>query len=439
MEKQVSEKTTSEGFFGKAALASIPVVLTIAGGFAANYFQSERLAKREAIERAELAGIQNKQNARQFEREKLQRAEQFREAERGRKAEADRLFALQEREIKANALSDDRRHAREQETQRLRDAAEQSRQSQAFDRQLRAQAAEREGQLIQKFAEVPDVVAVRRNLEFLIDIGMLPSHGERIRDWLKTNPGQAPVTGSLVGVAERAQEIRERNQRTSPGTAMPACQRQAGERYCIANDILIGPNDAPVPTVNAAFPIAPLKSLSLIVMHFTAGPDGTMARLHATRSSFASGAGHVEINRDGSITQLVPFKGATRHVGVSRWKDLSNLNAHSIGIELANQGRLSREGNRWVYGSGRPVPDEMVLEVRNPNTGETEGWERFTDAQLDTATALVMALKRHYPTITDVVGHQNVSIPVGRRNDPGPAFPMEKFKALVKGAEIRQK
>ena len=58
-------------------------------------------------------------------------------------------------------------------------------------------------------------------------------------------------------------------------------------------------------------------------------------------------------------------------------------------------------------------------------TGRPMGWsEPFVrDGTLD---AIVAALREAYPTIQEVVGHDDIS--PGRKVDPGPAFPMSRFQ-----------
>jgi len=93
---------------------------------------------------------------------------------------------------------------------------------------------------------------------------------------------------------------------------------------------------------------------------------------------------HFFIRRDGELIQCVPCGKRAWHAGVSQWQGYERCNDFSIGIEL--------EGS-----------DDMP----------------FEQAQYDTLSALLTALKRAYP-ITAVVGHSDIA--TGRKTDPGPFF-----------------
>lgn len=103
---------------------------------------------------------------------------------------------------------------------------------------------------------------------------------------------------------------------------------------------------------------------------------------------------HVCIDRQGQICQYVPFHRRAWHAGVSRWRGREACNDFSIGIEL--------EGTDEVpYGE----PQYLAL------------------------AALVLALQRCYPTITDdhVVGHFEIA--PGRKTDPGVSFDWTRLRS----------
>jgi hypothetical protein len=59
--------------------------------------------------------------------------------------------------------------------------------------------------LIKKFVEGPSPDAVRNNLHFLVDAGLLPSYADDIRKYLKDNPGAAPqVSTSSTSISSGA-------------------------------------------------------------------------------------------------------------------------------------------------------------------------------------------------------------------------------------------
>ena len=82
------------------------------------------------------------------------------------------------------------------------------------------------------------------------------------------------------------------------------------------------------------------KKIKFIVFHYTGMQSERVAtqRLTSKKSKVSS---HYLINRGGVITKMVDEKNIAWHAGKSRWKNLTNLNNQSIGIELVNKGHQS--------------------------------------------------------------------------------------------------
>ena len=141
-------------------------------------------------------------------------------------------------------------------------------------------------------------------------------------------------------------------------------------------------------------------TVSLVVVHGISLPPGrfggaAIQRLFTNRLNpashpyFASIAGlrvsaHFLIRRDGELLQFVDCNARAWHAGASTFRDRSNCNDFSIGIEL--------EGT-----------DERP----------------YTGAQYRTLSHLIEALRARYP-IRDVAGHSDIA--PGRKTDPGPSF-----------------
>lgn len=172
-----------------------------------------------------------------------------------------------------------------------------------------------------------------------------------------------------------------------------------------------------------------LVAPKLVVIHYTAGrsAESTCNWLTSPR---AKASAHVVVGRDGSITQLVPFHRVAFHAGKSRWKELAQLNRHSIGIELDNPGCLERTGGAWRTWFQRVVDPDEVIVAAHKHGGREMGWHAFTEAQIEAALELCAALIETYG-MTEVVGHEDIA--PGRKRDPGPAFPMESFRARLFG------
>ncbi|NGM20617.1 SH3 domain-containing protein [Roseomonas stagni] len=168
-----------------------------------------------------------------------------------------------------------------------------------------------------------------------------------------------------------------------------------------------------------------------IVMHYTAG-GSALGSVRAIRDRGLSA--HLFVERDGSVIQTVEFNVAAFHAGPSAWRGFNGLNGHSIGIEIANLGFLDRRvGDGWTRdGLGRVLAADQVVVARHRNGGPEMGWEAFPEPQLKAVEAITLALRAAYPTIQEVVGHDDIA--PARKVDPGPAFPMRRFQALGGGA-----
>ncbi len=151
-----------------------------------------------------------------------------------------------------------------------------------------------------------------------------------------------------------------------------------------------------------------------LVIHFTAGASGKSS-IDFWRTPEAKGASaHIVIDRDGTIYQCRPFNRTCGHAGKSKWKGFSNLNSCSIGIELANAGDDPALAKRWTK-----LP---LVKAKHKNSGPMTEWEAYPQAQLDSCKALAQVLCERYK-LDDVVGHDDIA--PNRKNDPGPAFPMQ--------------
>ncbi|MSQ19748.1 MAG: hypothetical protein EXR39_09355 [Betaproteobacteria bacterium] len=169
----------------------------------------------------------------------------------------------------------------------------------------------------------------------------------------------------------------------------------------------------------------------LIVFHFTAISFGdTLAKFkHGTPGNRVSA--HLVVARNGQIVQFVDFNLRVWHAGPSVWSGLSDINSHSIGIELANAGTVSQTGAQWIGEEGVAVPADEVIEARHKNARwPMTHWHRYADAQIEACRAMTSALLRAYP-IDDIVGHDDIA--PERKYDPGPAFPLAAIRESAFG------
>jgi len=171
----------------------------------------------------------------------------------------------------------------------------------------------------------------------------------------------------------------------------------------------------------------------LLVIHFTSGLSAKSS-IDFWKSREAKGANaHIIIDRDGTIFQCRAFDRTAGHAGKSRWKDPTNglrtgCNAFSIGIELANAGN-SVSGSVDNPKAFKTHPLEAgAISAKHKYGGSVELWEKYPPAQLESCFALAKALVERYQ-LDDVVGHEDIA--PERKNDPGPAFPMQKLRESV--------
>ncbi len=166
-----------------------------------------------------------------------------------------------------------------------------------------------------------------------------------------------------------------------------------------------------------------------LVIHYTAGgtAEGAVSWL-TNRVSQASA--HLVIDRNGEITQLVPFDRIAWHAGASAWEGRYGLNRYSLGIELVNAGRLVRQSDHWRAWYGTLYDSDEVVEAVHKNDRRLYGWQVFPQIQVEAALAVSQILVSHYG-IKDIVGHDDIS--PRRKWDPGPVFPMESFRSRIVG------
>jgi N-acetyl-anhydromuramyl-L-alanine amidase AmpD len=109
---------------------------------------------------------------------------------------------------------------------------------------------------------------------------------------------------------------------------------------------------------------------------------------------------HVLIDRDGTRYELVPDEKVAYHAGKSFWQGTSNLNYHSLGVELIG----CYEG-KYLY-------------------------EGFTNKQYESLVEYAKEKSDLYGlTLLDWLGHEQVS--PGRKRDPGPMFNWARFRKMM--------
>ena len=137
------------------------------------------------------------------------------------------------------------------------------------------------------------------------------------------------------------------------------------------------------------------KDIKVIVIHYTGMQSRIESLKRLTNQRFKVSC-HYFIDRKGKILRIVDDNKIAWHAGKSKWKNFSNLNKNSIGIELVNK------GHRF-------------------------GYEKFSKIQIKELIKLLLFLKRKYKIQnTNIVGHSDIA--PFRKKDPGEKFPWKMLK-----------
>jgi N-acetylmuramoyl-L-alanine amidase len=142
--------------------------------------------------------------------------------------------------------------------------------------------------------------------------------------------------------------------------------------------------------------------IDVIVLHHTGSNNGRadLAWLCGPESRVSA---HYLVDRDGRIYQLVADADRAWHAGRCALRGGgTDMNARSLGIEIVNDG------------SGRTP---------------------YSEQQYRALESLVPYLVTTYGVPPEnVVGHKDVAIPAGRKNDPSPNFDFARIRRAVAGA-----
>jgi len=166
-----------------------------------------------------------------------------------------------------------------------------------------------------------------------------------------------------------------------------------------------------------------------LIFHFTAGRSAKSS-IDWLCNPQARASAHLVVARDGSITQLAPFNIETWHAGISHWDGLSGLNKYSIGIEMDNAGKLKKVGTTYKSWFEAEYPAEEVLAAKHKFEPDFSYWHTYTEIQIQQALELSLTLVKAYGLL-EILGHEDIAR--GRKNDPGPAFPLSNICARAFG------
>jgi N-acetylmuramoyl-L-alanine amidase len=147
----------------------------------------------------------------------------------------------------------------------------------------------------------------------------------------------------------------------------------------------------------------------MIVLHYTGMESGAAAEAWLCNPA-SEVSSHYLVHEDGRIVQMVRESDRAWHAGKSSWRGVSDVNSHSVGVEIVNPGHLL-------------------------------GYRAFPKRQIEAVIGLCSGIvARHGIAPELVLAHSDVA--PGRKVDPGEKFPWKAlFEAgighLVKAAPIR--
>lgn len=154
-------------------------------------------------------------------------------------------------------------------------------------------------------------------------------------------------------------------------------------------------------------------SVQFLVLHYTAVSAEETWKIFRDKSSKASA--HYTIldkptDDEAWIYQHVQEEQMAWHAGVSYWRGIQNVNSHSIGIEHVSLGHRWRED--YPLGGTIKVP------------GWHELFYPLPDGQIEAAVPLYKKIIQKYNIHPwNILGHDMIALPYGRKIDPGPLFP----------------
>lgn len=132
---------------------------------------------------------------------------------------------------------------------------------------------------------------------------------------------------------------------------------------------------------------------SLVVIHYTAMASA-MAACERLCDPGAEVSAHYLIDYDGTVMSLVAEDKRAWHAGAGSWGEITDVNSHSIGIELQNT-----------------------------------GFEPFGEPQMAALEGLLSEIMNRWGILPEgVIGHLDCA--PGRKIDPGPRFDWARLNRL---------
>lgn len=157
----------------------------------------------------------------------------------------------------------------------------------------------------------------------------------------------------------------------------------------VADALMFSPNVSKRPAAQ--------RHIRCVVLHATADKGSEASAENWMRSPASQASAHLHIRRSGVVVRLAPDDLKAWHAGVSEWCGEPDVNAFSLGWELANR---------------------------------NDGIEKYTDAQYQKTALIAAHYVRQGLPLTAFCSHASCARPIGRKSDPR-GFDWNRFTADV--------
>jgi N-acetylmuramoyl-L-alanine amidase len=148
--------------------------------------------------------------------------------------------------------------------------------------------------------------------------------------------------------------------------------------------------DMPSPNFNERGGVKP----SILLMHYT-GMRTAQEALDRLTDAASEVSAHYTIDVDGTVYKHVEEAERAWHAGAGAWRNLTDINSHSIGIEIVNK------GHEFGY---EPFPETQIEAVKNLS---------------------LEIMVRHDIEPENVLAHSDIA--PDRKQDPGELFPWHEL------------
>ncbi|MBN2892893.1 MAG: N-acetylmuramoyl-L-alanine amidase [Bacteroidales bacterium] len=172
-----------------------------------------------------------------------------------------------------------------------------------------------------------------------------------------------------------------------------------------------------------------------IIIHYTGG-NNLKAAVNWLNKKGVQASAHMVVGREGEVVQMADLNEITWHAGTSGYQfpdeTRTTFNKYSIGIEIANDGYLSKIDTKYINSFKKEVAKEFVFEGEHRNYPRVRAkyWHTYTDEQIKAVYEICAAIIKEYPTIKYILGHEEIA--PTRKSDPGPAFPLDDLRKKMK-------